>query len=181
MRRGRKYGMTLDLACGDGAHCRYLTPQDNYLGIDIDQGSLEKLKMRFADFPAIRGDAYNLPLKDKSIDCIINIYNLEHMVYLDLVLEEMTRVVKPDGDVFISVPNEGGIAWRIGRKLTSARAFTSENLDYIRANEIDHINCVWQIAKALRRYFQITKQRRFPFWMPSFHLNAVTTFHCIKR
>jgi ubiquinone/menaquinone biosynthesis C-methylase UbiE len=181
MRRGRKQGITLDLGCGDGAHCRYLNPCDDYLGIDMDQRSLEKLKMRFPEFPALKGDGYNLPIKDETIDCIISIYNLEHMVHLDLVLEEMTRVLKPRGDAFVSVPNEGGMAWRTGRRLTSARAFTSEDLDYIRANEIDHINCVWQIRKALKRYFRIRRQRYFPFRIPSFHLNAVTTFHCVGR
>ena len=99
--------MTLDLGCGDGSHYPYLTSPDDCFGIDINQKSLEQSKAKFKEFFVIRAGAYDLPVQDASVDCITSIYNLEHLVYLDLALEEMYRILLPEGDIFISVPTEG--------------------------------------------------------------------------
>jgi SAM-dependent methyltransferase len=178
MRGDDGQGLTLDLGCGDGAHYPYLPDPENSFGVDLDQASLSKLKARYPDYPALRGDAYNLPLKDGCIDCIVNVYNLEHMLFLDHALEEMGRVLAPGGRIFVSLPAEGGLAWGLGRRLSTARRFGDENLDYLRALEIDHINCIWQLDKALRRHFRIRRLRLFPLGVPSFHLNLVVTYCC---
>lgn len=178
----KNYEIVLDLGCGDGAHYPYLKKNANYIfGIDIDRPSLQKLKVKYPDFQVLRADAYNLPVNDLSVDCIINIYNLEHLVFLDFALEEMCRVLKPDGDVFVSVPNEGGWAWVLGRMMTTMKKFSTSSLNYKRANEIDHINCIWQLEKAILRYFKIADKINFPLIVPSFNFNLITTYRCIKR
>jgi SAM-dependent methyltransferase len=181
LREGRDSGITLDLSCGDGAHYPFLHRPGACLGIDIDQRSLEKLKSRFPDFGVVRADAYRLPLRDKTVDSIVNVYNLEHMAYLDLALEEMHRVLTAEGDLFASIPNEGGFFWGLGRRWSTARHFTSPRLDYQRAIQIDHINCVWQVEKALRRYFRIIRRVFFPLPLPVFHFNLVTAYWAQKR
>jgi SAM-dependent methyltransferase len=181
LRRHRTYKLTLDLGCGDGAHYPYLEEPATCFGIDIDRASLEKLQSRFPDFFVICADGYRLPLRDGSIDCIVNIYNLEHMVYLDLALEEMFRIIAPDGDIFISVPNVGGVVWDTGSILTSQRTLTTETMSFKRVVEISHINCIWQLEKAFKRYFTIKRKISFPFPIPSFHVNLITTYHCVKR
>jgi SAM-dependent methyltransferase len=103
------------------------------------------------------------------------------MAYLDLVLEEIYRVLLPDGHFFVSVPNEGGLAWTLGRRITTARQFNSATLNYERVIEIDHINCIWQVEKALKRYFHTVKRVLFPFRLPSFQANLITTYHLSKR
>jgi len=177
----KTYRLTLDLGCGDGAHIPYLDATANCFGIDIDRNSLEKLKAKFPEFFVIQTDAYELPFKDRSIECIINVYNLEHMVYLDLALEEMARVITPDGDIFISVPHVGGLLWDTGSKLTSQRDLSTKQIDFGRVVEISHINCIWQLEKAFKRYFTIKKVVRFPFYISTFHLNLITTYHCVQR
>lgn len=184
------YEITLDLGCGDGAHYPYLKEPDKCLGVDMDQQSLEKLKIRFPNFSVVCADGYNLPVRDQSVDCIISIYNLEHMVYLDLILEEMVRILSPGGDIYISVPTEGGIAWDIGRSLGRNLLFTRkfalthtdiQTIDYNRVLEIEHINCIYQLEKAFKRHFDIKKRIFFPFHIPSFQLNLITTYHCRAR
>jgi hypothetical protein len=44
----------------------------------------------------------------------------------------------------------------------------------------DHSNCVWQIGKILTRQFHIARCTRFPFRVPSFHLNLIVTWHLRK-
>lgn len=178
LRRGRRLGLTLDLGCGDGAHYPYLDNPAGCLGLDLDLSSLAKLRGRHPDFFVVRGDAHQLPLKDGAVDCIVNVYNLEHMVFLDHALEEMARVLAPGGDVFISVPSEGGLAWALGRRLTTARHFNAQDMDYMRVVQIEHVNCIWQLDRALRRHFRLRRRCFFPLGAPLFHLNLVVTYHC---
>lgn len=176
----KKYRVIVDFGCGEGAHSAFLDTFDNVIGVDIEQGSLERLKKCFPDFFVIRADGYNLPIKDNIIDCIVSIYNLEHMAYLDLALEEIQRILSQNGDLFISVPNEGGLAFVMGRNLITARKFSTQSFNYRRAAEIEHLNCIWQLERAFKRHFTVKKKTSFPFQLPFFHLNLVTTYHCVK-
>jgi ubiquinone/menaquinone biosynthesis C-methylase UbiE len=176
----KKYNLILDIGCGNGAHFPYVSTARHCVGLDYNMDFLKKVHQRYPEHAIIRADAYTLPFAEGTIDCIVNIYNLEHMVYLDLALEEMMRIVTDDGDIFVSVPNEGGLLWTLGRELSSVRNFTTQDFNYSRAVQIEHINCIWQIEKALKRYFTIKKKMRFPFPIPSFHANLVTTYHCKK-
>jgi SAM-dependent methyltransferase len=168
--------LTLDLACGDGGHRPYMWRGDRVVGLDIDQPSLESHHKRYPDAVALRGDCYRLPFREAVFDRVLNIYNLEHLVHLDFALEEARRVLKDDGVLMVSVPAEGGLAWSLGRRLTTARQFNGAGLNYLRANAIDHCNCVWQIEKALARHFQFVTRRRFPAAIPSYHLNVIVTW-----
>jgi len=49
-------------------------------------------------------DATKLPLKDNSIDMIITESTLEHIPDVELAIQEICRVVKPGGFVYISIP-----------------------------------------------------------------------------
>jgi len=146
---GTRDALTLDMACGDGAHRPYMWRPDRVVGIDIHQASLEKYLSRYPDALVLRGDCYRLPFRDAVFDRVLNIYNFEHLIHLDFALEEAHRVLKAGGELLASVPTEGGLAWVLGRRLTTARRHTSERLDYLRANAIDHCNTVWQIEKAI--------------------------------
>lgn len=173
--------LTLDLGCGDGAHRPFMSGVDNVVGLDIDQASLKNLRKRYPDFLAIRGDCYRLPFVDGSFDQVICSAILEHLIHLDFALEEVNRVLKPAGRFLVSVPTEGGLAWAVGRSLTSARRFTADGLDYRRSNAIDHCNCIWQIEKALLRHFHIQKRYRFPLPIPSYHLSLIVSWRLGKR
>ncbi|MFZ5569863.1 MAG: methyltransferase domain-containing protein [Thermodesulfobacteriota bacterium] len=52
----------------------------------------------------IVADAANLPLADGSVDFIISIAMLEHVVNPRQVVQEMHRILKKDGEVFAYVP-----------------------------------------------------------------------------
>lgn len=49
-------------------------------------------------------DATKLPIKDNSVDMIITESTLEHIPDVELAIEEICRVVKPGGLVYISIP-----------------------------------------------------------------------------
>jgi phosphatidylethanolamine/phosphatidyl-N-methylethanolamine N-methyltransferase len=180
MAADRPEALTLDMACGDGGHRPYMHRPDRVVGVDIDQGSLESYRRRHPDSLTVRGDCYRLPFRDATFDRVLNIYNLEHLVHLDFALEEARRVLKDDGTFMVSVPTEGGLAWVMGRQLTTARQFGRDGLDYRRANAIDHCNCIWQIEKAIHRHFRVTGRRLFPLPVPTYHGNLIVTWSLRK-
>jgi phosphatidylethanolamine/phosphatidyl-N-methylethanolamine N-methyltransferase len=173
--------LTLDLGCGVGSHRGFCERTDNVIGLDIDQQSLERARRLAPDMFVVRGDGYRLPFVDRAFDRVISVYNLEHLVHLDWALEEVARVLKDGGEFLVSVPTEGGLAWGLGRSLTSARKFSENGLDYRRSNSIDHCNCIWQIRKAIGRHFRVEKCARFPTGLPSYHLNLIVTWRLRKR
>jgi phosphatidylethanolamine/phosphatidyl-N-methylethanolamine N-methyltransferase len=168
--------VTLDMACGDGGHRPYMWRSDRVVGVDLDQASLEVHRKRYPDALVVRGDCYRMPFAEGVFDRVINLYNLEHLVHLDFALEEARRVLKRDGELLISVPTEGGAAWRFGRRVTTARQFGTDGFDYLRSNAIDHCNCVWQVEKAVTRHFRVVRRQLFPFFVPSYHVNLIATW-----
>src|SRR5690349_13785003 len=64
-----------------------------------------------------------LPLEDASVDVIVSFYSLEHLYPLEPYLADWQRVLRPGGCVVGAIPTEGGLAWGLGRYLTSRRWF----------------------------------------------------------
>ncbi|MBF0501988.1 MAG: class I SAM-dependent methyltransferase [Candidatus Riflebacteria bacterium] len=174
------YRRVLDLGCGDGAHYPYHEHPESSVGIDIDDLSLASLRVKYPTYPAIRADATALPFCSSSFDCVLSVYNMEHILLLEHALDEIERVLVPDGDFIVSVPAEGGWLWDMGRRSLSEPAHSHLGFDYQRAILIDHVNCIWQIDRALRRRFRIVRRLRFPLPIPWFHLNAIVTYRCRK-
>jgi ubiquinone/menaquinone biosynthesis C-methylase UbiE len=83
------YNNVLEIGCGSGELSKYLK---NYVGIDISERT-----------PFIVGDAQDLPFDDNSFDLILLLDLLEH-TNDKLVMNEVYRVLKPDGYVIITVP-----------------------------------------------------------------------------
>lgn len=144
---------------------------------DIDMASLEAIQDKQLLHGVVRATNDRLPFATAAFDTVVSHSHLEHAPYLDVALMEISRVLRPDGCFLASIPTEGGLAWTLGRALTSARHFSRiHGIDYIRANLIDHCNTANQVERALRRYFRIIKRSFFPFWMPSFNFNFTVTY-----
>jgi SAM-dependent methyltransferase len=70
----------------------------------------------------LRGDGYKLPFRDNSFDCIIASEILEHLHEDDVALGEIARVLKPGGQLAISVPTYGpeAICWALSTQYRSS-------------------------------------------------------------
>jgi ubiquinone/menaquinone biosynthesis C-methylase UbiE len=98
--------VTLDLGCGPGAP--YVKPAGAFVvGVDPSLPSL--VANRDIDL-GLHATAAKLPLADQSVDAVIAIYVLHHMVGETIsatranvvaAFAEMARVVKPGGDVLV--------------------------------------------------------------------------------
>ena len=102
-----KYFLGLDLGCGDKDK-DFSTEGLNIKGIDItrkgDTG-VGGRKFTEAD-PDVTGDVINLPYQDDSIDYILAAHIFEHLVDPIHSLMEWKRVLKPEGTLLLSVPNQ---------------------------------------------------------------------------
>lgn len=105
----------LDVGCGEGRHVIHACLEHNILGVGVDL-SLRDLSIaheRFMPFSEYNSrsqfslqqtDATKLPFADHSFDKVICSEVLEHIENYVGVLQEIKRVLKPNGVLAISVP-----------------------------------------------------------------------------
>ncbi len=104
-------GNALDLGCGAGQYLTELTDLGfNAVGADISNEMLlissSKLSnLSHEDKKLVCADCYNVPLPAKYFDLIICIGVLEYLDKETSALTEIKRLLKPDGNVIITVPN----------------------------------------------------------------------------
>ncbi len=77
----------------------------------------------------VRSDASHLPFADRVFSAVISNHSLEHFDDLDGSLREIGRVIKPDGALFVSVPDSSTLTDHLYRWLSRGgghvNAFTS--------------------------------------------------------
>lgn len=94
-------GRILDVGCGKKPYRKWCTKASEYVGIDLDP--------EFSDFNITPGEPW--PLDDSSFDFVLCTQVLEHADNIDLVLDEILRVLRCQGRLILSVPfiyNEHG-------------------------------------------------------------------------
>jgi len=89
--------MILDLATGTGDFCRELAER-NYQAVGADF-SFGMLAVARTDEPLVQGDGMSLPIADASVDGATCGFALRNFVDLQLVFEELARIVRPGGRI----------------------------------------------------------------------------------
>ncbi len=82
----------IDIGCGTKPYAKYFAA--TYVGVDPFPGTLSDVKAH----------AWDIPLPDASADAIILTQSLEHIQKTEPTVKEVYRLLKPGGQVFISVP-----------------------------------------------------------------------------
>lgn len=78
------------------------------VAMDLDVAALQHARQRNPMLPAVAANAYQLPFPSSVFDLVWNNSTVEHLVQPERVLEEMSRVTKPAGHVFVGVPYRFG-------------------------------------------------------------------------
>ena len=106
----------LEVGCGSG---RGLKVFNNFtVGLDKSRESIRLAKGGYCTKCLILGDAMHIPLKEKSIGAVISSGLIEHFKKTrgdKKILNEMTRVLKENGKIIVSVPNSSCF-WYVGAK-----------------------------------------------------------------
>lgn len=105
-----KNKIILDAACGEGYGSFFLNKwgAKEVFGLDIDEETIKKADKIFgsSNVKFQCHDVEKLPFPDYYFDIIVSFETLEHIENPDSFLEEIRRVLKPGGMIFLSCPND---------------------------------------------------------------------------
>ncbi len=153
----------------------------NFTAIDTKAeflaASRERARCPFTEI-IVNPDEHQLPLRDESIDLLLSFYSFEHLHPLADYLDEYARLLKPGGRIVGAIPNEGGLAWGLGRFLSSRRwVHANTDIDYDKIICWEHPNFCDTVISELEKRFVAERMSRFPpIGFPSRNLTLLTRF-----
>lgn len=130
---------TLDLGCAQGNVSMALSARGCYcVGLDLRRSFLKYAQMKVEPqerkcLDWICADAYNLPFKPGSFNCVIAREILEHFSRPEDAMLEVKRVLSFSGNCLITTPN--------GERLSLARKRTYSYRGYFAQNELEGFEC----------------------------------------
>lgn len=104
---------TADIGCGSS---KILADLPHAIGVDM---RFDKLRfMRKTNRLLVQGDGCRLPFRDEEFECVISSQVLEHIPAEDgRFLDELTRILKPNGTLVLGTPDYGNWEWRVTERL----------------------------------------------------------------
>ena len=147
-----------EIGAGGGYHLGYFRGvPEMYRVVDVCAeffedlaGKCEESGVR-ASFHQVAPYAASLPWPTDSQDILLSFCSLEHLYPLAQWLDELFRVLRPGGELVGAIPGEGGVAWGLGRWLTSRRTLKREfGLDIRKIVCWEHPNTCDEILAELR-------------------------------
>lgn len=112
----------LDIGCGDGLVAKVILSKRKGkfdIGMDISEREIKKAKKSRSYKKCIVGDVYNLPFEDNKLQTVFSNSTVEHLKNLDLALSEIHRVLKPGGQLIITVPSSFLSSYLLGSRFFS--------------------------------------------------------------
>lgn len=103
----KKGAKVLEAGCGNGIQVFKLTSCGfNVTGLDFSPKTIQFLKTNYPDYNFVLGDVRQIPDADNSYDGYWSFGVIEHFYDgYDSILKEMSRVIKPNGYLFLSFPH----------------------------------------------------------------------------
>ena len=196
-----RHGKLLDVACGEG-HMVRLAHRHGLASFGVDfsfQAMLSARRILGSNVVTV-ADGEELPFDAHSFDYVTNLGSLEHFVSPAMGLQEMHRVVKPDGYVLLLLPNSYywldivWHVWRTGYPVTHSQtierfATFGEWHSLIEENRFVVVraykyNLCWPASPAdLRWYWHAPRKLAYPLLSPltPLHLSYSFLFLCRPR
>ena len=105
MKAMRKYspllkGEILDFGCGNKPYRSLFNHVERYIGVDVENEGHNHVNEDIDIFY----DGRTLPFEDNSFDGVLSNEVFEHVPDLDFCLAELHRVLKPQGQMLVTVP-----------------------------------------------------------------------------
>lgn len=105
----------LDIACGTGYGCRMLIElgaAQSVTGMDLAEDALNYARQTHgvAGTVFLSGDVTRIPADDRSFDVVVSFETIEHVEHSELAVQEFARVLRPEGCLICSTPNQWPLA-----------------------------------------------------------------------
>lgn len=100
-------GAVAEIGCGDGRGIELLAPgSERYVGLDKSTAVARKrTEGKFQQLELIETLMPPVPLPDNSFDVVLSFQVIEHIMDDTLFLEELHRILKPGGKLYLTTPN----------------------------------------------------------------------------
>ncbi len=121
----------IDIGCSSGYTVRLLRarmPHATIIGADFCWAPLEKLGRAIPDLPLLHFDLVNCPLPDNSLDGVVLLNVLEHIMDDSAAIGHVTRILKPGGIAAIEVPAGPGLYGIYDKQLMHFRRYRMTDL-----------------------------------------------------
>jgi SAM-dependent methyltransferase len=98
--------LLLDIGPGAGGLSEHHAQHRRVVTVEFDEGLAREVAQRSAgsQLSSCQGDAHALPVRSGSVDGVIALEVLEHVVEPERVIAEASRVLKPNGALCVAVP-----------------------------------------------------------------------------
>ena len=102
----QKASAILDVGCGDGSFSVFLKEMaEEVYGVDISLNAVNLAKEKGIKAHTIDIDDVDLPFEDDYFDIVVCGEVIEHLYDTDHLLDEIYRVLKPQGSCVLTTPN----------------------------------------------------------------------------
>ena len=164
----------LDLGCGSGIFSQKLS-YEIIISVDINPSILKTHPPNLSIYK-ICADAQHIPVRRNSMDIVLAISLLEHISNTPLVIDEVNRILKPNGLLIIQLPNP---QWYIEPHTKFPLLFTLPKCikNAVRKQlKYDYVNfelTLKALEKLTRNHFTVTKRislyhgLKTPPWPPA--------------
>jgi len=124
-------GSLLDVGCGSSP---MISEYPNAVGLDLNPLKLKFLTANLPSHSFANMDARNLAIASERFDGVICSEVLEHIHDPELVIKEISRVLKNGGKAVIATPDYSRFLWRVAERFTPYEEdhvykFTRKNLE----------------------------------------------------
>jgi len=172
----------VDIGCGTGSGFNIIGAEQDIIGVDVNLVLLKKCREKYPDATLICCDMTCPPFKPQSFKTIFSICALEHIFYIESVVDNIERILHDEGFFYVAVPTEGGMAWTFMRNIFTAPRYSRMfNYDYKKALSIEHCNTIFTIENILNKYFIIDGKGQFPLPIGSKQFNLGMLYRLKKR
>lgn len=151
-------GEILDIGSATGGNATFLSSK----GFDVT--SLEKSLLGYQiqkskGIKVVQGDLTNLPFQANSFSTIICLDVLEHVFDDSIALQEICRVLKPDGNLLIAVPEDMNLWSQHDVAVGHFRRYSREGLKTLVKSSGLTIEKVWSTNVFLKSVVKMKRKR----------------------